>query len=125
MATVKNSSSNDIDKYISRFPAEIEAKLEQLRANVKKAAPDAVEIISYKMPAFKLNGILVWYAAHSNHIGFYPRVSGMEAFSKELSVYKTSKGAVQFPFDKPLPLRLITKIVKFRVNENLKRKSNK
>ncbi len=71
------------------------------------------------MPAFTLNGILVWFAAHSKHIGFYPRASGIEAFKKELSIYKNAKGSVQFPFDKPLPLKLITQIVKFRVAENL------
>ena len=73
------------------------------------------------MPAFKLNGMLVWFAAHSKHIGFYPRASGIEAFKKELSIYKGAKGSVQFPLDKPMPLGLITKIVKFRVNENLHR----
>ena len=71
------------------------------------------------MPAFKLNGMLVWFAAHSNHIGFYPRASGIEAFKKELSVYKNAKGSVQFPLDKPIPLALITKIVKFRIVENM------
>ncbi len=115
------SASVDIDKYISRFPKEIGAKLEQIRAIVKKTAPKAEEVISYKMPAFKLNGMLVWYTAHTNHIGLYPKASGIAAFSKELSAYKTSKGAVQFPLDKPLPLGLITKMVKYRVQENLQK----
>jgi len=115
------STSVDIDEYISHFPKEVIAKLEQLRATIKKAAPKAEEVISYKMPAFKLNGMLVWYGAHSNHIGFYPRVSVIVVFSKELSAYKTSKGAVQFPLDKPLPLGLITKMVKYRVQENLQK----
>ena len=110
---------NNIDEYIARFPADVHEKLEQLRHTVIKAAPNANETISYGMPAFTLNGILVWFAAHSKHIGFYPRASGIEAFKKELSIYKNAKGSVQFPFDKPLPLKLITQIVKFRVAENL------
>ena len=111
----------NIDEYIINFPVEIQKMLEQLRATVKKAAPQANEVISYGMPAFKLNGMLVWFAAHSKHIGFYPKASGIEAFKKELAIYKWAKGSVQFPLDKPLPLALITKIVKFRVTENLQR----
>ena len=108
----------NIDEYIAGFPADIQLILEQLRETISKAAPDAVEVISYSMPAYKLTGMLVWFAAHSKHVGFYPRVSGIETFKKELAQYKTSKGAVQFPFDKPLPLKLITNMVKFRVKEN-------
>jgi uncharacterized protein YdhG (YjbR/CyaY superfamily) len=115
----------DIDEYISGSPPEIQAVLEQLRATIKKAAPRAEEVISYGMPAFKLNGMLVWFGAHSKHIGFYPRVSAIEAFKKELSTYKGAKGSVQFPLDKPLPLGLVSKIVKFRVKENLVRKPNR
>jgi len=111
----------DIDEYISGFPKKTQKILEQLRVTIKGAAPQADEIISYGMPAFKLNGMLVWFAAYSKHIGFYPRVSGIEAFKKELSIYKGAKGSVQFPLDKPLPLRLVTKIVKFRVIENLQK----
>jgi len=111
----------NIDEYISGFPKETQKMLEQLRATIKKAAPKADEVISYSIPAFKLNGMLVWFAAHSKHIGFYPRGSGIEAFKKELSIYKGAKGSVQFPLDKPLPLGLITKMVKFRVNENLQK----
>lgn len=113
------------DEYISRFPEETQKLLEQLRKTIKAAAPQAQEVISYAMPAFKLNGMLVWFAAHTAHIGFYPRASGIEAFATELSGYKMSKGAVQFPMDSPLPLRLITKIVKFRVAENLQRAKTK
>src|SRR5664279_463073 len=109
----------NIDEYISGFPKETQKILEQLRATIKKAAPKADEVISYSIPAFKLNGMLVWFAAYSNHIGFYPRGSGIEAFKKELSIYKGAKGSVQFPLDRPLPFELITKIVKFRVAENL------
>ena len=108
----------DVDEYIKRCPKEIQNLLEELRATIKKAAPTTNEVISYGMPAYKLNGMLVWFAAHSKHIGFYPRVSGIEAFKKELSIYKSAKGSVQFPLDKPLPLGLVTKIVKFRVKEN-------
>ncbi len=111
----------NIDEYIARFPKETQKMLEQFRLTVKKAAPQAEEAISYGMPAFKLNGMLVWFAAHTAHIGFYPRASGIEAFKKELSAYKQSKGAVQFPLGDPLPLGLITKIVKFRIAENLER----
>jgi uncharacterized protein YdhG (YjbR/CyaY superfamily) len=111
----------NIDEYIAGYPKEIQKLLEQLRATIKKAAPAAEEIISYGMPAFKLNGMLVWLAAHTKHIGFYPKASGIEAFKKELSIYKGAKGSVQFPLDKPLPLGLITKIVKFRVTENLQK----
>ena len=109
----------NIDEYISGFPKETQKILEQLRATIKKTAPNAEEVISYAIPAFKLNGMLVWFAAYSNHIGFYPRGSGVEAFKKELSIYKSAKGSVQFPLDKALPWALITKIVKFRVAENL------
>ena len=109
----------NIDEYISGFPKETQKILEQLRATIKKTAPNAEEVISYAIPAFKLNGMLVWFAAYSNHIGFYPRGSGIEAFKKELSIYKSAKGSVQFPLDKALPWALITKIVKFRVAENL------
>jgi uncharacterized protein YdhG (YjbR/CyaY superfamily) len=111
----------DVDEYISSYPKEIRKLLEQFRATVKKAAPRAEETISYGMPAFKFNGMLVWFAAHSKHIGFYPRMSAIEKFQKELSVYKGAKGSVQFPLDKPLPLSLVSKIVKFRMQENLQR----
>jgi uncharacterized protein YdhG (YjbR/CyaY superfamily) len=111
----------DVDTYILSFPKEVQSILEQLRKTIHKAAPQATEVISYSMPAFKLNGMLVWFAAHTNHIGFYPGVSGMVNFKKELSVYKGAKGSVQFPFNKPMPWALITKIVKFRVAENLEK----
>jgi uncharacterized protein YdhG (YjbR/CyaY superfamily) len=112
----------NVDAYIASFPAGIQNLLEQMRATIKTAAPEATEIISYGIPAFKLNSMLVWFAAHTNHIGLYPRGSGLEEFKTELSAYKTGKGSVQFPFDKPLPLELIAKIVKFRVAENLQKK---
>ena len=110
-----------IDEYIAAFPEEIQKILEELRATIKAAAPEAQEKISYQMPAFALKGNLVYFAAYKNHIGFYPTASGIQAFKKELSVYEGAKGTVRFPIDKPLPLDLIRKIVKFRVAENLKK----
>jgi uncharacterized protein YdhG (YjbR/CyaY superfamily) len=108
----------DVDEYISSYPQEIQQLLDRVRTSIRKAAPSAKEVISYRMPAFKQNGILVWFAAHTKHLGFYPGASGIEAFKKELSKYKGAKGSVQFPFDKPLPVGLIAKIVKFRVKED-------
>ena len=96
-----------------------------MRLTVKKAAPQAEEKISYGIPAFTLNGMLVWFAAFKNHIGFYPRTSAIAAFKRELSAYNGKKGSVQFPFDKPLPLPLIGRIVKFRVKENLRKSKKK
>ena len=113
--------ANDIDKYIATFPKGTQLLLKQIRKTIRKAAPDALEVISYRMPAYKLNGMLLWFAGHSKHIGFYPMASGINAFKKELSVYKGAKGSVQFPLDKPLPLELIAKIVKFRAAENLEK----
>jgi uncharacterized protein YdhG (YjbR/CyaY superfamily) len=94
--------------------------LEKLRQTIRTAAPDATEKISYRIPTFYLNGNLVHFAAFKHHIGFYPTSNGVSAFQDELSKYKTSKGAIQFPLDKPLPLELVKKIVGFRVTENLK-----
>lgn len=108
----------DIDKYISGFPKETREFLTQIRATIKEAAPQADEVISYGMPAFKKNGMLVWFAAYLNHIGFYPGALAIATFKKELSIYKGAKGSVQFPLNQPLPLELITKIVKFKVAEN-------
>ena len=90
-----------------------------MRTAIKKAAPKAEEGIGYKMPAYKLNGVLVYFAGYAKHIGFYATPTGHEQFKKELSVYKEGKGSVQFPLNEPLPISLITKIVKFRVKENL------
>jgi uncharacterized protein YdhG (YjbR/CyaY superfamily) len=117
-----------VEEYLSTQPAEIKAILEELRKTIAKAATKAEEMISYNIPAFKLNGMLVWYAAFKEHIGFYPRASGIEVFKKELSGYKMAKGSVQFPIDEPLPLSLVSKIVKYRVAENeeeAKRKGKK
>jgi uncharacterized protein YdhG (YjbR/CyaY superfamily) len=110
---------NNIDEYIAGFPKEMQLLLEQLRATIVKAAPEAEEVISYQMPAYKLNGILVYFAAFKKHIGFFPTASGVNAFQDELTGYKTTKGTIQFPLNKPLPLDLITRIVEFRVLENI------
>ena len=107
----------DIDEYIADFPRDVQKLLKQVRAAIKRAAPDAEEAIKYRMPTFVLNGNLVHFAGYKNHIGFYPTPSAIEAFQKELSQYKWAKGSVQFPLDQPLPLKLIEKIVKFRVAE--------
>src|SRR4051812_1753369 len=112
---------NTIDEYMTGFPEDVQEKLEALRATIRKAAPDAEEIISYGMPTFYLKSNLVHFAAFKNHIGFYPAPSGIEAFNEELSPYKTSKGAAQFPIDKPLPLSLVSKIVQYRVKQNLEK----
>lgn len=109
----------NINEYIATFPLQTRKLLRQMRATIKKAAPKAEEVISYGIPAFKFHGLLVWFAAHTHHIGFYPRISAMQAFKKELSKYKGAKGSVQFPLNKPLPLSLIKKMVQFRVKENL------
>ena len=110
-----------IDEYIAIYPKETQVLMETLRATIRKAAPDAEETINYQMPTFTLMGNLVHFAAYKNHIGFYPAPSGIEAFKKEISLYKWAKGSVQFPIDKPLPLTLVSKIVKFRVKENLEK----
>ncbi|TGL97447.1 DUF1801 domain-containing protein [Leptospira barantonii] len=114
----KKLSFTNIDEYIRCFPEDIQTILEELRSAIQKAAPKAIEKISYQMPAFALGGNLVYFAAYKNHIGFYPTSSGIRAFLPELTSYKTSKGAIQFPIEEPLPLKLIAKIVKFRVKEN-------
>ncbi len=119
--------SSTIDEYISGFPPHIREMLAAIRNVIKEAAPEAIEKISYGMPTFFLHKNLVHFAVQKNHIGFYPAPSGIEAFLEELSAYKTSKGAVQFPLDKPLPFDLISRIVKFRVAENVEqaKKSNR
>lgn len=114
-----------IDQYILQYPSEVQLILQDLRQLIKNVAPEATEKISYQMPTFYLYGNLVHFAAYKSHIGFYPAPSGIEAFKAEISAYKNSKGAVQFPIDKPLPCELITSIVRFRVTENLRRAEEK
>jgi uncharacterized protein YdhG (YjbR/CyaY superfamily) len=118
---MKGSQAKTIDDYIADQPLEFRERLEIFRTTIQKAAPKAEEVISYNMPAFKHNGMLVYFAAFKNHVGFYATPTGHHEFKKELSDYKTGKGSVQFPWDKPLPVRLIAKIVKFRVRENLEK----
>lgn len=120
-----NTSKNDIDRYIAEFPLETQTLLEQVRNAIREAAPEATETINYGIPTFKLNGNLVHYAAFKKHIGFYPGSSGIENFKEVLSDYKSAKGSVQFPFDKPLPLNLIATIVVFRAKENTEKKAMK
>jgi uncharacterized protein YdhG (YjbR/CyaY superfamily) len=116
---------NSIDDYIKSFPPGIQKLLQQVRASIQKAAPGAEETIKYAMPTFMLNGNLVHFAAFKNHIGLYPTPNGIEAFKKELSVYKGAKGSVQFPLDQPMPLELIGKIVKYRVAVNMAKAKKK
>jgi uncharacterized protein YdhG (YjbR/CyaY superfamily) len=117
----KKSSYASIDEYINAYPEDVRKKLTQLRKLIILVAPQAEERISYRMPAYFLNGILVWFAAHSMHIGFYPKASAIAKFKRELSGYKSAKGSVQFPLNEPLPVDLIKRIVRFRVGENDKK----
>ena len=120
MRTNKKTPEN-IDEYIANFSKEVQEILQELRATIKNAAPEAEEAISYQIPTFKLRGNLVHFAAYKNHIGFYPTPSGIEKFKKELSVYKGAKGSVQFPLDQPIPYDLVREIVVFRVQETLEK----
>jgi uncharacterized protein YdhG (YjbR/CyaY superfamily) len=114
-----------VDEYIAAQPETVQSLLQRIRSAIALAAPDATEKISYQMPTFYLNGNLVHFAAFKNHIGFYPTASGVKAFEQELSGYKYAKGSIQFPTDRPLPLTLIRKIVKFRVEENVKKRAKR
>lgn len=116
---------NTIDEYIMGFPAPVQELLQELRAVIQKAAPDARETINYQIPTFVLHGNLVHFAAFKHHIGFYPTPSGIEAFQEELSAYEGAKGLVKFPIEKPLPFDLISRIVAYRVKENIARAQSK
>jgi len=107
-----------VNDYIAASESHVKKPLQQVREAIRSAAPKAEEIISYQMPAYKQNGMVVFFAGYKNHIGFYPTASGIENFKNEIAKYKWSKGAIQFPLDKPLPLSLIKKIVKFKLKEN-------
>ncbi len=115
------SDLKSIDEYIAGFPADVQAKLQEMRRVIKEEAPDAVEAIAYGMPTFRLNGNLVHFAAFQKHLGFYPTPAGIDEFKADLAPYQTSKGAVQFPLDKPLPFDLMRRIVRFRVRENMEK----
>jgi len=116
---MKTNAPKNIDDYIAGFPKDIQAILKKIRTTIRKAAPEAEEAMSYQMPTFKLKGNLVHFAAFKNHIGFYPAPTGIEKFKKELAIYQGGKGTLQFPLDQPIPYDLISKVVKFRVKENL------
>ena len=118
---METNNAKTIDEYIAKCPAEVQQKLKDMRATIKAAAPNATEKISYQIPTFYLEGNLVHFGALKSHIGFYPTPSGVQAFIKETKKYASTKGAIQFPLNEPLPLKLVSKIVKFRVKENLKR----
>ena len=115
------TTPQDIDEYIASFPKDIQEILEKIRITIRKAAPDAEETIKYQLPTFTLKGNLVHFGAFKKHIGFYPTPTGTEEFKNELSVYEGAKGSIRFPLDRPIPFDLISKIVEFRVKENLKR----
>jgi uncharacterized protein YdhG (YjbR/CyaY superfamily) len=117
----KTKKPGSIDEYIAQFPEDVQVVLEKVRKVIKETAPGAVEKISYSMPGFYQNGMLVWFSGHKDYIGFYPTGSGIEAFKSEVSRYKWSKGTVQFPLDQPIPYDLIRKIVRYRLQENLKK----
>jgi len=125
MISNDSKKPTSIDEYIAGFPVEIQEKLNQIRDTIRNLVPEAEEAISYQMPTFKLKGNLVHFAAYQNHIGFYPAPSGIIAFADELKAYKCSKGAIQFPIDKPVPKELLSKIVEFRVKENLQKAESK
>jgi len=117
--TMPKKQFTTVDEYIGIFPLNVQKILKKLRETIRKTVPAAEETINYQIPTFKLNGNLVHFAAFKNHIGFYPAPSAIEAFNKELSAYKVSKGSIKFPLDEPVPFELIIKIVKYRVKENL------
>ncbi len=122
LENTRHKTYKTIDDYISKAPEDVRDRLEKIRRVIKAAAPQAQEDLSYNIPAFKQNGVLVYFAVFKDHIGFFPTSSGVTNFKKELAGYDTSKGTVRFPLDKPIPYELIEKIVKFRVNESLAKK---
>lgn len=117
--------AKDVDSYIDACPAAVQKKLQQVRQTIKKAAPEAEEVISYQMPAYKFHGMLIFFAAWANHISIYPAPWNAEALKKEMSAYEGSKGTIKFPLDKPLPLRLVAKMVKYRMKQNLEKANAK
>jgi uncharacterized protein YdhG (YjbR/CyaY superfamily) len=123
--TTHRVTAKTIDEYIAAFPKDVQEILEKVRATIHKAAPNAEETINYGIPTFTLNGNLVHFAAFKKHIGFYPTPSGIEKFKVELSGYEGAKGSVQFPLDKPIPYDLISRIVTYRVKDNLEKAAAK
>lgn len=122
---MKNNAPKDMDEYIAGHPKEIQDKLNKIRATIRKAAPDAEEVISYQMPAFKLGKVLVYFAAFSDHISLFPTSSGVAKFKKDLEKYETTKGTIKFPLNKPIPYTFISKITKFRRKEILEERNKK
>jgi uncharacterized protein YdhG (YjbR/CyaY superfamily) len=122
---MKRKTPKDFDDYADRFPREVQQLLRKMRLTIRKAAPKAAEKISYGIPAFTFNGMLVWFAAFRGHMGFYPGAGAVATFKKELSAYKRAKGSVQFPLDQPLPLAVVSRMVKYRVKQNLRKKKKK
>jgi len=122
---MEKTDPKTIDEYIALFPAKTQEILQQVRETIQNAVPNAKEVISYKMPAFKQNSVLVYFAAYKKHIGFYPTGSGINAFQHEFGDYKWSKGAVQFPINKPMPLDLISRITKFKAERDLEHAAKK
>jgi|ERR1700694_1852015 len=122
---MERTNFKTVAEYISALPENARSAAEQMRQTIKKAAPKAEEVISYQMPAFKYFGMLVYFAVYKNHVGFYPRASGIKAFQKELSSYEGAKGSVRFPMGQPLPLGLITKMVKYRAKENMEKETSR
>jgi uncharacterized protein YdhG (YjbR/CyaY superfamily) len=121
----KTQKPSDIDGYISQFPADVQAVLQQVRGTIRRAAPDAEEVISYQIPAFRQHGILVYFAAWKEHIGLYPPISGDKAIEKAIARYTGPKHNLQFPLDEPMPLDLIGRIVKLRVKQNVEKAAAK
>jgi uncharacterized protein YdhG (YjbR/CyaY superfamily) len=124
-AMTRTTRWTSMDAYIAAAPADRRAVLEQLRAAIRAAAPEAQETISYNMPAFAQHGTLVYFALQKHHIGFYPTGSGIAAFQEDLAAYAGTKGAVHFPLDQPVPVDLIQRIVRFRVEENRQKAADK
>ncbi|MFD2144905.1 iron chaperone [Mucilaginibacter antarcticus] len=122
---MKGEPAKNIDEYIAGYPEDVQQLLQIIRTTIQQAAPDATETIGYGIPTFILNGNLVHFGGYKKHIGFYPAPMGIEAFAAETAQYETGKGTMQFQLDKPLPLDLITKIVKFRVEKNLEKAKKK
>ena len=118
MKSIKAVPAKNVSEYIAAQPKAVQAALNKLRSTIRSAAPEAEEVISYQMPAYKHHGMLVYFAVWPAHIGFYPTPGGIEAFKKELAAYDMSKGTIKFPLDKTIPYSLISKIVKYRVKEN-------
>lgn len=118
MKSIKAVPAKNVDEYVAAQPQAAQAALNKLRSTIRSAAPEAEEVISYQMPAYKHYGMLVYFAVWPGHIGFYPTPSGIEAFKKELAAYEMSKGTIKLPLDKAIPYSLISKIVKYRVEEN-------